>query len=133
MKTPLKLVLGLLILASAAGCNKPQSMAQTQQDVDKAAAEANKDVAESRRDADKNLEKANEKVDSMAMDADHARSEGNEDVAITAAKGAHKVAIEKCESLAGDAQSACKKKADAELDVSKAQAKQQRVATDPKT
>ena len=95
--------------------------------------EANKDVAEAQRDAGKKIENANEKVDATAMDADHARAEANEDVAVTAAKGAHKVAVEKCEALAGDAQSSCKKKADADLDLAKAEANQKRVATDPKT
>ena len=133
MKPFLTVVMSLAILAGATACNKQQSAAQTQEDVNKAAMEANKDVTDAQRDASKKMDKANEKVDATAMDADHTRAETNEEVAVTIAKGTHKVAMQKCEALAGDAQSACKKKADADLEMAKAEANQKRVATDPKT
>jgi hypothetical protein len=43
---------------------------------------------------------------------------------VAQADGQRKVAKEKCETLAGDAQKACKDRADAEYESSKAQAKE---------
>jgi len=41
------------------------------------------------------------------------------DTAVTRAEGEHKVAIERCEALAGDEQRLCKDQADASLDAAK--------------
>jgi hypothetical protein len=48
-----------------------------------------------------------------------------------AADGDHKVAIQKCETLQGHDQSACKDQADADYDAAKAKAKAAKVASQP--
>jgi hypothetical protein len=51
-------------------------------------------------------------------------------VAVTEAEGRHKIASEKCDALAGDAQKACKDQADAALALTKANAKAARASLD---
>jgi hypothetical protein len=53
-------------------------------------------------------------------------------VADTDAEGAHKVALAQCESLSGANQKACRDQADADYQTAKSQAKQERIASDPK-
>ncbi len=48
--------------------------------------------------------------------------ENNEDTAMAKAEGDHKVAIERCEAMAGDQQKACKEEADAQYEAAKAAA-----------
>ena len=50
----------------------------------------------------------------------------------TDAEGAHKVALAQCEALSGANQRACRDQADAGYQQAKAQAKQERLASDPK-
>jgi len=88
-----------------AACNKAESPAEVQHNVDQAVQSADRktDAAEARADV---------KITDAAVDA-----------ALTAAEGDHKVALAKCEALAGDAQKACKSQADADLEMAKANAK----------
>jgi hypothetical protein len=115
MKTPNALVIGCaLVLASVAGCHKAESPKEVQHDVAQARQDAAADVADKQQDVANDVNKSADKV---AAD--------QRDVALAAAEGDHKVAIEKCEALGGDKQKACKDQADAALDTAKANIKAQ--------
>ncbi len=93
------------------GCNDAKSPAEVQNNVAEAQQSANKDVAGEIKDARKST------------------SDNVYDVAIARAEGDHKVATEKCESLNGDAQTACKDQADAALKLDRANAEAEHVRT----
>jgi hypothetical protein len=123
MNTPSLVALSAISLLALAGCNKAESPATVDSDVAKAAqsavqndlkAEAKEDKVESdtREDVAVATEKADAKNTDVSADAD-----------VTHAEGVNKVAIEKCEALSGDLQRACKDKANAALDMAKANAK----------
>jgi hypothetical protein len=52
------------------------------------------------------------------------QTDAYEDTAMTKAEGEHKIAIERCEALAGDEQQLCKDQADAALEAAKQAADQ---------
>lgn len=98
-----------MLMASAlaltfGACNKAEDPAETRADVAEAQSEAREDVAQAQADASK---------DAM---------ESNEDTAMAKAEGEHKVAIERCEALPSDQQTACKDEADATYEAAKAAA-----------
>ena len=99
-------------------------------------AQVNKDIAAARDKAAEKTEKAeesaNSKIASANNDAEHVAAVQNESVAEADAEGAHKVALAACERLGGADQTSCRDKADADYQVAKARAEQQRAATDPK-
>jgi outer membrane murein-binding lipoprotein Lpp len=121
---------GSLLLTAAvvaalalAGCNKAESPDKVASDVAKAtvAAEKKDDRAEQQaektdaavtNDLAKDVDKANDKEVRTAADD-----------AVTQAEGENKIALAKCEALAGDAQKQCKNQANAELDMVKQRAK----------
>lgn len=105
----------VIALGALSGCNRAKSPETVAQDTQ--AAE----------------QKGAEKVADARADAQHENAEQGEDVAQAKAKADHETALAQCESLAGDQQSACKKRADADYETAKAQAEQQRASTDPKS
>ena len=105
----------LITLGALGGCNRAKSPESVAQDTQ--AAE----------------QKGAEKVADAQQDAQHTNAKESEDVAEAKAKADHDTALAQCESLAGDQQSACKKRADADYETAKAQAHQQRLNTDPKS
>ena len=123
MKTTLLWAAAAAAMLALAGCNKAESPDKVQRDVAKATADAEKKderAAEREAKADasitndvvKDVDKANQKeVDAAA------------DNAVTQAEGENKVALAKCEALAGDAQKACKDQANAQLKLAKERAK----------
>ena len=123
----MRLALSCALLASAiiglAACNKTQSPESVQANVAKAKSEAVEENAK----ADETVkqveaEAAKDRADAAAKAAD--KSVGAVvDSAVTQAEGETKVALAKCEALEGDAQKACKDKANAHMDVVKAKAK----------
>jgi hypothetical protein len=122
------ITLAAIAMLSIAACHKAESPAEVNADVAKAANQAaTQDIKaeekQSQADASANAElaKAEDKAESKSADAAG-------DAAITHAEGVHKVAIEQCEALAGDAQKACKDKADAALEMAKANAKAMKAA-----
>jgi hypothetical protein len=119
MRTSIGLAATALTLLALAGCNKAQSPADVQHDVSTAQAGATQ--AEVTTAANKDLGAATQKADSKVADA-------ATDAAVTMAEGKHKVAVARCESLAGDAQKACRDEADAALELAKAKAKSSRAA-----
>ena len=79
---------------------------------ERAEQQAEKTDAAVTNDLAKDVDKANEKEVRAAADD-----------AVTQAEGENKIALAKCEALAGDAQKACKDQANAELDMVKQRAK----------
>jgi hypothetical protein len=123
----MRLALTCALLASAllglAACNKAESPDKVQADVAKAKSDA---VAENTKADEKvkqvEAEAAKDKADAAVKAAD--KSVGAVvDSAVTQAEGDTKVALAKCEALEGDAQKACKDKANAHMDAVNAKAK----------
>jgi hypothetical protein len=123
----MRLALSCALIASAllglSACNKAESPEKVQADVAKAKSDA----------VDANA-KADEKVKQVESDAVKERSDAVAkvadksvaavvDSAVTQAEGETKVALAKCEALEGDAQKACKDKANAHMDAVNAKAK----------
>ena len=106
------------------GCNRAESPGEVAHDTQEAQAEGQKDVAKAEQDAASDQMAANQ-----AMPGVETPSENNYEIQVARAEADHKVAVERCEALAGDEQKACKDAADAQLDTSKAEAEQTRAAT----
>ena len=123
MRLPLGCALLAGALLSLAACNKAESPDKVQADVAKAqneAAEANVKADQKQKQVE--AEAAKDRADAQAKAAD--KSVGAlADAAVTQAEGETKVALAKCEALEGDAQKACKDKANAHLDAVKEKAK----------
>jgi hypothetical protein len=129
-----KLTLTLVaVLAAAAlsGCNNAKSPDTVAKDVSEAQAKRAAEVANARQDAAKDENKAEAKVDDKTVDLNNANAKGAYDVAMAQADGDHKVAIQRCDGLKGDAQKACKDQADAKYDLAKANAKAMLAAEKP--
>jgi len=130
MKTTTLMIIAATGLALG-GCNKAETPAEVQQDVAKAQAEGNRDVADVRADAQKDSIDAGADVTKAAADhnvndvidqaheADKVAAKGDARIQLAQAEAAHKVAIEKCEAISGEAQKECKDRADAGLDTAK--------------
>ena len=93
-------------LCALAGCNQRESASETA-----------KDVAEERQDANENVAEERREAADTAMENTEDRAAAEYDVAVAQADGQRKIAKEKCETLAGDAQKACKDQADADVRV----------------
>jgi hypothetical protein len=114
------LLAGALLCLSA--CNKAESPDKVQTDV----AKAKSDAVDENTKADEKVkqveaEAAKDRADAAAKAADKSVDAvvGSE---VTQAQGETKVALAKCEALEGDAQKACKDKANAHMDAVKAKA-----------
>jgi hypothetical protein len=113
-----------IVVLSLSGCNRAESPAKVQHDV----AKANESAAEKDAEAAERLAKADatarrDMTDARAR-ADEKTTEAAGDAVITQAEGDHKVALEQCEALSGQAQKDCKQQADDQLDSVKAKVKQ---------
>ena len=115
-----------------AGCNRHETPAETQADVQKAESEGMKDVAEARADTNNDRIDAQKKVNDATTELGHENAKADKAVTIAEANAAYKVNIEKCEAMTGDERDACKKQASAELESAKAFAKTEAHAMDPK-
>ena len=122
MKTMLA-ALSVMWLLALAGCNKAESPAKVDSDVAKAAqsAAANDIKAEAK---EASIE-ASTRSDVAAAEkkADAKNADASADADVTRAEGVNRVTIEKCEALSGDLQRACKDKANAALDIARANTK----------
>jgi hypothetical protein len=122
MRLPLScaLLAGALLCLSA--CNKAESPDKVQADVAKAQSQA---AAEDAKADDKvkqvEAEAAKDRADAAAKAADKTVG-GLVDSAVTQAEGETKVALAKCEALEGNAQKACKDKANAHMEAVKKKA-----------
>lgn len=123
----MRLAFSCALLASAilglSACNKADSPDKVQSDVAKAqsdAAEENAKAQEKQKQVE--AEAAKDRADAQAKAADKS-VDAVVDTAVTEAQGETKVALAKCEALEGDAQKACKDKANAHMDAVKEKAK----------
>ena len=110
-------------VAVVSGCNNAKSPDAVATDVASAQQKRAAEVADAKKDAAKEAAKADAKVGDKANDLNTTTAKGAYDVAMAQADGDHKVALQKCEALSGDAQKACKDQADAKYDLAKANAK----------
>ncbi len=105
------------------GCNKAESPDKVQSDVAKATASAER---EDERSAEKEAKTDANVTNDVVNDVDKANSKevaAAADDAVTQAEGENKIALAKCEALAGDAQKSCKDQANAQLKLVKERAK----------
>jgi hypothetical protein len=121
--------LSVLTVAALAGCNNAKSPNAVDNDVAAAQHQAAEHVADVRKDASKDNASAADKVDDKSKDLNNVEAKGAYDVALARGEGNHKVALEKCSALSGDAQSKCKDMADADYSAAKANAKASEVST----
>jgi hypothetical protein len=123
MRIPISCALLVGALLSLSACNKSKSPEDVQADVAKAQSSAVEENAK----ADQKVKQveadaAKDRADALAKVAD--KNVGVvADSAVTEAEGETKIALAKCEALAGDAQKTCKDDANAHLDAVKAKAK----------
>ena len=123
----MRLALSCALIASAllglAACNKAEPPDKVHADVAKAQSNA---VAENVKADEKqkqvDAEAAKDRADAAAKAADKSVG-GLVDSAVIQAEGETKVALAKCEALEGDAQQACKDKANAHMDAVREKAK----------
>jgi hypothetical protein len=131
MQKSLITLVALLTVTIMSGCDNAKSPDAVSKDVATAQEKRASEVADAKQDAAKDENKAAAKVDDKANDLNNASAKGAYDVAMAQADGDHKVAIQKCEVLSGDAQKACKDQADAKYDLAKANAKAMLAAQKP--
>ena len=123
MRLPLSCALLASALLGLSACNKAESPESVQTNV----AKAKSDAVEENAKADEKVkqveaEAAKDRADAAVKAADKSVA-AVVDSAITQAEGETKVALAKCEALAGDAQKACKDQANAHMDAVKEKAK----------
>ncbi len=121
----------VLAVVAVSGCNNAKSPDAVANDVAAAQAKRASQVADAKQDAAKDANKAEAKVDDKTNDLNNVNAKGAYDVAMAQAEGDHKVALQKCEAVSGDAQKACKDQADAKYDLAKANAKAMLAAQKP--
>jgi hypothetical protein len=121
--------LSILTVGVLAGCNNAKSPDAVANDVAAEQQKAAKNVADVRKDASKDNVSATDKVDDKSKDLNNVEATGAYDVALARAEGNHKVALDKCNAVSGDAQSKCKDMAGADYDAAKANAKASEVST----
>ena len=124
-------VIGILLLAGMAACNNAKSPDTVANDVAAARQRAATEVANAEQNAAKQDASAQNSVDQKTQDLNYTEAKGAYDVAGAKADGDHKIALDKCLALAGDAQRACKDKADANYDLARANAKATLAAQKP--
>jgi hypothetical protein len=131
MKLKLLTVVGLMGFSLLSACNKENSPDVVASEVAATRQKAAVETANAQRDASKDNAAAADKLDDKSRDLNNVEAKGAYDVAMAMAKadGDHKVALEKCTAMSGDAQSKCKDVADANYNVAKANAKATEVAT----
>jgi Tfp pilus assembly protein PilP len=128
MKRNFCLVLSAATLLALSACGQP-STATVQNNVADARQDAAKDTDKAMQDQARTDASATADAQSAVDKADDKKADAAYDVTVTEAEGRHKVAIEKCNGLSGDAKKACKDQADATLEMAKANAKASKAAS----
>ncbi len=113
-KTVFSVALALSAACALGACDRAKSGAQVAKDTNAAEQRAVENIGRSERDAT------------------HVAAVQNEKMADTEADGARRVALAQCEALSGAAQKSCRDQADANYQLAKASAKQERTESDPK-
>jgi hypothetical protein len=106
-----------------AGCNQSKSPEDVSKDVAKAEQKANIEVTKSEERAQNALDKSYEKVNEQEIKFNNDAAHQAYNVAIAKADGNRKVDLATCESQSGDAQKACKEKAEADYKTARADAR----------
>jgi hypothetical protein len=114
-------IVGMFALSMFGGCHKAKSPDTVANNVANAEQKAADNVADAQKDASKDVANEAERVDDKAKDLDNAEVKGAYDVEMARAEGDRKIALNKCETLGGDAQKECKNVADADYQAAKAQ------------
>ena len=117
------LTVAILMTLALAACNDAKSPDTVSKDVAKAEQKASNEVAKSESSAGKDLDRAAGKVDDKLVAFNNAAAKDLYNVAVAKADGDRKVALANCESMGGDAQKACKDKAEADYATAKDSAK----------
>jgi hypothetical protein len=115
-------MIGILTTVLACGCNSAKSPAAVATDVAEARQQATTEVADAQKDAAKNVDSAAANADGSSKDLSDVGAKSAYDVAVAQADGDHKVAIQQCLALTGEAQKSCKERADAAYDQAKTHA-----------
>jgi hypothetical protein len=105
------------------GCNKAESPDKVANDVAKATAEAEKRNARAEEKAEKTDTAVTNDLSKEVDKANAKEVRTAADDAVIQAEGQNKIAVAKCEALAGDAQKQCRDQANAELQQVKDRAK----------
>lgn len=113
-------------------CGNRETPAKTEADVSQAQAVGAKEVAKESLKAEEKTTEAHRDVLDANAEMAHESAVGNRAVDLAKAEAAHKVSIERCEGLTGDARTGCKKQADADLYQAKLEAESRARANDPK-
>jgi uncharacterized protein YceK len=121
-------LLCLAVQTLLSGCHSHKTPTATDQDLEAAQREAQREVAEARAEASKDIKSATKIAGPASKDVTYARATGAFDVAMARAEGNHKVATEKCLTLEAALQTACKDQADKDYETAKAAAKAARTA-----
>ena len=114
---------GMLAVLLLAGCDKPKSPEAAAKDVAATEEVAAREQARAEQKAVNQVENAAAKVDDKTVALDDAAAKAARDVLVAKADGDHKIALEKCEALSGDALRNCKAQADADYAAAKTDAK----------
>lgn len=123
-----KKALGLVMLLTLAGCNQAKSPDTVQKDTARAEESGSKEVARAEEKEAKVDARQENKVESTVDSANSKVDAAGVDTAVAQAEADNKVALAKCESLAGQQQTACRDAANARLDLAKARAKEIKAA-----
>jgi hypothetical protein len=104
-------------------CHQAKSPDEVAAEVAKAQDKANSEVAGAEQHADKDVANAAAKVGDKLADLNNDAAGDAYQIAVAKADGDHKIKLAQCDSMGGDAQTACRKQADADYDAAKANAK----------
>jgi hypothetical protein len=115
--------LGAATILAMAGCNQAKSPDSVQGDVNRAEASGAKQVARAE-DSEARTDQRQESRVASAVDKANAQEvDAAVDTALAQAEADTRVALAKCEALAGDQQKACRDPANGQLDIAKSKAK----------
>lgn len=126
------LVSACVLALGVAGCQRAESPEKTEADVSKAAIEGEHDAAQTRHDVAERTMDAQKEVNDANLKLAHESAEGRRDIVVAEAETKHKVALQACEPMTGDARSDCKKRADLEFEQAKLMADTHSQLEDPK-
>jgi hypothetical protein len=118
-------------LLAAAGCAQ-QTPAQTQADVNQAAAQGAKDVTTARNEANDRVQDAQRDLTSKEDEVRRAAAAGDRDLTIAESEANHRVAVQRCDFQTGDARTACQARADDALSAAKASVEASKKAESPR-
>jgi hypothetical protein len=125
------ITLPLLGMFTLAACDRARDPSKVATDLASAEQTAQQRDAAAAKDASEKLAKAGAELNNDRRQLTHEAAVEHERVTETDAASAHNVAIVRCETLSGQAQSVCKRRADADLNVAMAMAQQTRTREDP--